>query len=66
MGDDQEGSTFFHQSWPINGGSLMIQIRTSRPLIGGEYEELGKVIGEVERLAGMLSWVEPEKADPPA
>jgi hypothetical protein len=59
---DQVGSTFFHQSWPIAGGSMMIQIRTNRPLIDGEYVELGKVVGELERLAGMLSWVDPGKA----
>jgi hypothetical protein len=51
---DQAGSTFFHQSWPIAGGSMMIQIRTSRPLIDTEYVELGKAIFELEHLAELL------------
>ena len=57
---DPVGSCFFHQSWPINGGALMVQIRTDRPLIDAEYVELGKVVGELERLAGILAWVAPD------
>jgi hypothetical protein len=53
-------STFFHQSWPIAEGTLLVQLRTNRVLLGDEFVELGKVMAEVERLAEMLAWVAPE------
>jgi hypothetical protein len=69
MPDPSPGASFFHQSWPIVGGTLMVQIRTDRVLLGDEYIEIGKVMGEMERLADMLGTpkkpdLEEEKATP--
>jgi hypothetical protein len=59
-----DGSSFFHQSWAIVGGTLMVQIRTERVLLGDEYVEIGKVMGELERLAELLGAPDPTDEQP--
>ena len=55
----EPSSSYFYQSWPIVGGALVVEIRTSRVLLGDEYVELGKAMAELERIAGMLGEPDP-------
>jgi hypothetical protein len=64
MPDDLTAAgTVFYQQWPIIGGQIRVEIRTSRTLLGDEFIEVGKVMGEVERLADMLAGGGPEAED---
>jgi hypothetical protein len=53
--DLTQAGTVFYQQWPIVGGQIRVEIRTNRTVLGDEFIEVGKVMGEVERLAEMLA-----------
>jgi hypothetical protein len=53
--DPIAGTTFFQQRWPITAGTIVITLSTNRVLLADEFIKVGKVMGEVERLAEMLA-----------
>jgi hypothetical protein len=68
-GESPAGSSYFHQQWPIYGGALTLELRTTRVLLGDEWTAVGKAVAEVEILAEMLGvgrkdFPPPEEAPP--
>jgi len=54
--EDREKPALLHrQSWEIGGGSLDIEIRLNQSLPAEAFIQLGKVMGEVEKLKAILA-----------
>jgi hypothetical protein len=49
------GAPVVHQSWPIDGGTLVFEIRSDKPLPATAYAMVGEVVATLERLAGTLA-----------
>jgi hypothetical protein len=44
-----------HQVWPIDGGTIIFEIRSERPLPASAYATVGEVVASLERLSVTLS-----------
>lgn len=44
-----------HQAWPIDGGTIVFEIRSERPLPASAYATVGEVVASVERLSLTLA-----------
>lgn len=44
-----------HQAWPIDGGTIVFEIRSDRPLPATAYATVGEVVASLERLSLMLT-----------
>lgn len=44
-----------HQSWPIEGGTIVFEIRSERPLPASAYATVGEVVASLERLSLTLT-----------
>lgn len=44
-----------HQAWPIDGGTIIFEIRSERPLPASAYATVGEVVASLERLSVTLS-----------
>jgi len=49
------GAPVVHQSWPIDGGTVVFEIRSDKPLPATAYAMVGEVVATLERLAGTLA-----------
>jgi len=49
-----------HQAWPIDGGTIIFEIRSERPLPASAYATVGDVVASLERLSLTLA---PSTAD---
>jgi hypothetical protein len=49
-----------HQSWPIEAGTIVFEIRSERPLPAGAYATVGEVVASLEHLSQTLA---PSPAD---
>jgi hypothetical protein len=54
-GTRSAGIPVVHQTWPIEGGMIMFEIRSERPLPAGAYATVGEVVASLERLSIALS-----------
>jgi hypothetical protein len=59
-----------HQAWPIDGGTIIFEIRSERPLPASAYATVGEVVASLERLSVTLAPAtsntggdEPERAE---
>lgn len=43
-----------HQAWPIDGGTIVFEIRSERPLPASAYATVGEVVASLERLSVTL------------
>jgi hypothetical protein len=44
-----------HQSWPIDGGTIVFEIRCEKPLPAAAYSKVGEVVASLERLSETLA-----------
>jgi hypothetical protein len=44
-----------HQAWPIDGGTIIFEIRSERPLPASAYATVGEVVASLERLSVTLA-----------
>lgn len=44
-----------HQAWPIDGGTIVFEIRSERPLPASAYATVGEVVASLERLSVTLA-----------
>jgi len=44
-----------HQAWPIDGGTIVFEIRSERPLPASAYVTVGEVVASLERLSLTLA-----------
>ncbi len=44
-----------HQSWPIDGGAIVLTIRTGGALPAWSFKEIGTIVGQLEELATFLN-----------
>jgi hypothetical protein len=51
-----------HQAWPIDGGTIVFEIRSERPLPAGAYATVGEVVASLERLSLTLAPAVPDGA----
>jgi hypothetical protein len=49
------GAPVVHQSWPIDGGTVVFEIRSDKPLPATAYAMVGEVVTTLERLAATLA-----------
>lgn len=55
VGAGGAGPPLVHQSWPIDGGTIVFEIRSEKPLPASAYATVGEVVASLERLAGTLA-----------
>lgn len=51
----RQGPPVVHQTWAIDGGSIVFEIRTGRPLPATAFATVGEVVASLEHLAETLS-----------
>ena len=50
----RQGTPVVHQTWAIDGGSIVFEIRTDKPLPATAFTTVGEVVASLERLAETL------------
>ena len=50
----RQGTPVVHQTWAIDGGSIVFEIRTGKPLPATAFTTVGEVVASLERLAETL------------
>jgi hypothetical protein len=50
----RQGTPVVHQTWAIDGGSIVFEIRTDEPLPATAFTTVGEVVASLERLAETL------------
>jgi hypothetical protein len=50
----RQGTPVVHQTWAIDGGSIVFEIRTDNPLPAKAFTTVGEVVASLERLAESL------------
>mgnify|MGYP003421329382 CR=1 FL=1 len=53
-----------HQAWVIDGGSIVFEIRTDKPLPASAFATVGEVVASLEHLAETLAPVAPQGLRP--
>ncbi len=48
-----------HQTWAIDGGSIVFEIRTDKPLPATAFATVGEVVASLEHLAETLAPLAP-------
>lgn len=51
----RQGPPVVHQAWAIDGGSIVFEIRTDKPLPATAFATVGEVVGSLEHLAETLA-----------
>lgn len=51
----RQGTPVVHQVWAIDGGSIVFEIRTDKPLPAAAFSTVGEVVGSLEHLAETLA-----------
>jgi hypothetical protein len=59
----RQGTPVVHQMWAIDGGSIVFEIRTDRPLPASAFATVGEVVASLERLAETLALHAPVGGD---
>jgi hypothetical protein len=59
----RQGTPVVHQMWAIEGGSIVFEIRTDRPLPASAFATVGEVVASLERLAETLALHAPVGGD---
>ena len=52
---DVNGTPVVHQVWAIDGGSIVFEIRTDKPLPATAFATVGDVVASLEHLAETLA-----------
>jgi hypothetical protein len=60
----RQGTPVVHQSWSIDGGSIVFEIRTDKPLPATAFTTVGEVVASLERLAETLAPRDVEETEP--
>lgn len=59
----RQGTPVVHQTWPIDGGSIVFEIRTDKPLPATAFATVGEVVASLEHLAETLAPHAPFRGD---
>jgi hypothetical protein len=65
----RQGAPVVHQTWAIDGGSIVLEIRTDKPLPATAFTTVGQVVASLELLAEtlgprvLLGGIEPEETE---
>ena len=59
----RQGTPVVHQSWAIDGGSIVFEIRTDKPLPATAFATVGEVVASLEHLAETLAPRAPVRGD---
>ena len=51
----RQGTPVVHQTWTIDGGSIVFEIRTDKPLPATAFATVGEVVASLEHLAETLA-----------
>jgi hypothetical protein len=51
----RQGTPVVHQAWVIDGGSIVFEIRTDKPLPATAFATVGEVVASLEHLAETLA-----------
>jgi len=51
----RQGTPVVHQVWEIEGGSILFEVRTDKPLPAGAFVTVGQVVASLEHLAETLA-----------
>lgn len=51
----RSASPVVHQAWPIDGGTIIFEVRSDRPLPASAYATVGEVVASLERLSLTLA-----------
>ena len=57
----RQGAPVVHQTWAIEGGSIVFEIRTDKPLPATAFTTVGEVVASLERLAETLGPRAPQR-----
>lgn len=56
----RQGTPVVHQAWAIDGGSIVFEIRTDKPLPATAFPTVGEVVASLEHLAETLASPAPQ------
>lgn len=59
----RQGTPVVHQTWAIDGGSIVFEIRTDKPLPATAFATVGEVVASLEHLAETLAPPAPVRGD---
>jgi hypothetical protein len=59
----RQGTPVVHQTWAIDGGSIVFEIRTDKPLPATAFATVGEVVASLEHLAETLAPRGPVRGD---
>lgn len=59
----RQGTPVVHQTWAIDGGSIVFEIRTDKPLPATAFATVGEVVASLEHLAETLAPHAPVRRD---
>lgn len=59
----RQGTPVVHQAWAIDGGSIVFEIRTDKPLPATAFATVGEVVASLEHLAETLAPHAPVRGD---
>jgi len=59
----RQGTPVVHQTWAIDGGSIVFEIRTDKPLPATAFATVGEVVASLEHLAETLAPHAPVRGD---
>ena len=59
----RQGTPVVHQTWAIDGGSIVFEIRTDKPLPASAFATVGEVVASLEHLAETLAHHAPVRGE---
>lgn len=59
----RQGTPVVHQTWTIDGGAIVFEIRTDKPLPATAFATVGEVVASLEHLADTLASHAPARGD---
>ncbi len=59
----RQGTPVVHQTWSIDGGAIVFEIRTDKPLPATAFATVGEVVASLEHLAETLGSHAPARGD---